>query len=175
MIRDEFDRLFGDVELPDDAEVIEETRRQRLRLHNSGKTRTGNWTSGMAKSKQGNQCHAKPFMTPSGAFASKKLAADWATANGVNNALGKFDKWVKQLPDQFYYITEQEYNLVKDDEKILGLPWMQNTNRYSNSVNTPRGVFDTVALAAKEFGVASTTIVRRIRRCEPGWSFVNEQ
>ena len=107
--------------------------KEKIKQANIGKVRKGeDWIAGMTATKIGNQYHNKPFMTPSGAFASKKLATDWATENGVNNAKGKFDKWIKQRPDEFYYITPEEYELIKDNPKQVGLSWMENTKRYRN-------------------------------------------
>lgn len=107
-----------------------EESKEKIRNANLGKQRKGeDWVSKMAEKKKGNQAHAKPFKTPSGAFPSKKIAVDWAIANGVRNPAGKFDKWIKEKSDEFYYISEEEYTKIKDDPKILDLPWMKNSTR----------------------------------------------
>ena len=178
MIKDEFDKQFGNIDYHSNSELTEQSRRakiansqlgvpksektknnikkayasaemramqaakakphtkeskEKLRQVNIGKKRKGEqWIESMSSKQKGNQYRNKPFMTPSGAFASKKIAVDWATENGVNNAKGKFDKWIKQRPDEFCYITPEEYELIKDNPKQVGLEWMQNTKRQKN-------------------------------------------
>lgn len=112
------------------AKPHKEETKELLREINTGKVRKGeSWIEGMAEKRKGNQAHAKPFKTPSGVFHSKKAAIDWATENGVGNAIGKFDKWIKEKPNEFYYISVEEYELQKDNPKLTGLPWMENTRR----------------------------------------------
>lgn len=118
------------------AKPHKEETKEHLRQINIGKDRKGeDWVESMASKQKGNQYRNKPFMTPSGAFASKKLAADWATENGVGNAKGKFDKWIKEKPNEFYYISVEEYELQKDNPKLTGLPWMENTKRLKRYCN----------------------------------------
>ena len=107
---------------------------KKIKNANVGKKRKGeSWIKGMAEKKLGNQYHAKPFMTPSGAFLSKKKAIDWALSQGVRNPLGKFDNWLKSKPDEFYYISKEEYNTIKDNPKKVGLLWMENSKRSKTS------------------------------------------
>lgn len=108
---------------------VSENVKQRLREHNLGKKRPGAWIQKMAQTKIGNTNHCKPFQTPSGAFASKKLAIDWATEQGVINAYGKLGHWLKTKPTEFYYISQEQYELVKDIPHQTGLPWMQNSKK----------------------------------------------
>lgn len=101
--------------------------RKRLREANLGKVRKGQaWIAGMAEKKKGNTAHNKPFMTPIGAFPSKKLAADWAKEHGVSNPNGKFDRWIKTRPTEFYYISKEEFEKVKKKKPKIGLEWMNN-------------------------------------------------
>lgn len=48
----------------------------------------------------------KPIMTPSGEFASISLAVEYATKNGLKNAINKIRQWLKTHPQQFYYIKD---------------------------------------------------------------------
>ena len=107
--------------------------REKIRNANLGKDRKGaEWVKKMAEKKLGNQCHAKPFMTPSGAFASKKLACDWCLANGMSNPNGKFGKWLKEKSTEFYYITQEEYDKIKHIEPQPG-EWMLTKPRKRRS------------------------------------------
>jgi hypothetical protein len=110
---------------PHTEEAIEKIRNANLGLKHDKER-----VEKMARSRKGQAVYHKPFVTPSGAFPSKKAAIEWATDNGVRNAAGKFDKWIKQRPTEFYYITADEYEKIKDDLIITGLPWMENTKRF---------------------------------------------
>jgi hypothetical protein len=115
---------------------VSEQVKQRLKEHNTGKQRKGqDWIADMAEKKKGNGCHNKPFLTPSGAFPSKKQAVDWATKHGVRNAAGKFDAWLKIPESGFKYISNDEYKQLKDQPLKTGLTWMLNISkspRYKN-------------------------------------------
>jgi len=110
---------------------------EAIRLANIGKNRKGEeWIKGMAEKNKGNGYRNKFFSTPSGVFLSKKQAIEWATENGVRNASGKFDQWVKNPNSGFCYISEEEYNKQKNKKLIVGLEWMLNNSkspRYKNS------------------------------------------
>lgn len=109
----------------------EETKAKLREMH-IGQKRPLEVVEKIKAKRKGQAVYHKCFMTPSGAFPSKKSAIEWATKHGVNNAQGKFDKWIKQRPDEFYYIAPEEYELIKDNPKQVGLEWMQNTKRYKN-------------------------------------------
>ena len=103
---------------------------ERLRQINTGKKRRGEaWIAGMAQKKLGNGHHNKPFVTPSGAFASRRQAVDWATEQGLVNALGKFERWVKTRPTEFYYITPDEFAALPKKLYRTNMEWLQNSSR----------------------------------------------
>lgn len=106
-----------------------EEAKEKIRQANLGLKHTKERVEKNRQQAIGNQRRCKPFKTPSGAFASKKLASDWATEKGVRNAMGKLDNWIKTKPTEFYYITNEEYELIKDDPKLVDLPWMENSKR----------------------------------------------
>lgn len=110
--------------------------KQKLINANIGKQRKGqSWIAGMVEKKKGNGHHNKPFLTPSGAFPSKKQAIDWATSQGVRNAGGKFGAWLKDPASGFRYIPLEEFESLKDNSLITGLEWMLNISsspRYKN-------------------------------------------
>ena len=109
---------------PHTQEAIEKIRQANLGLVHSKERVEKNSQQAI-----GNQRRCKPLKTPSGAFASKKLAEDWATENGVGNANGKIGKWLKTKPEEFYYISKEEYEKIKDNPKLVDLPWMKKQKR----------------------------------------------
>jgi hypothetical protein len=109
-----------------------EATRQKLREANLGKKRRGqDWVAKMAATKLGNGYGNKPFHTPSGIFPSKRLAADWATAQGLCNANGKFDRWLKKRPDEFYYITREQFDQLPPQIYNADLDWLKNSKKSS--------------------------------------------
>jgi hypothetical protein len=174
MIKDDFDKQFGDIDFLSDADLKEHNRRvkiansrlgtslseetknklretyasdemkavqaskskphteeakEKIRNANLGLKHNATRVEKMASRRKGQAVYHKCFSTPGGAFPSKKSAIEWATENGVGNASGKFDKWIRERPEEFYYITTEEYELIKDNPKQTGLSWMENTKR----------------------------------------------
>jgi len=103
--------------------------KEKIRQANLGLVHSKERVEKNRQQSTGNQRRCKPFMTPSGAFASKKLAEDWATEFGVGNANGKIGKWLKTKPEEFYYISKEEYEKIKDEPKLIDLPWMKKQKR----------------------------------------------
>ena len=103
--------------------------KEKIREAFLGKPRPPEVVKKIKAKRKGQAVYHKCFATPSGAFPSKKSAIEWATDNGVRNASGKFDNWIKTRPDEFYYITADEYEKIKDEPKQTGLEWMENSKR----------------------------------------------
>ena len=103
--------------------------KDKIASHFVGKERPKEVVEKIKEKRKGRAVYHKPFKIPSGAFPSKKEAIEWALEKGVRNPQGKFDKWIKERPNEFYYISKEEYEKIKDDPKIEGLPWMENSKR----------------------------------------------
>ena len=103
--------------------------KEKIREAFVGKSRPPEVVEKIKAKRKGRAVYHKPFVTPSGAFLSKKSAIEWATDNGVRNASGKFDKWIKTCSDEFYYIAADEYEKIKDEPKKIGLEWMSNARK----------------------------------------------
>ena len=174
MIKDDFDKQFGDIEFLSDSDLKEQNRRakiansqigtqlseetknklkktyasdemravqaskskphteeakEKIRNANLGLKHDKERVEKMKAKRKGQAVYHKCFVTPSGAFPSKKSAIEWATDNGVRNASGKFDNWIKTRSDEFYYITADEYEKIKDEPKKTGLEWMSNARK----------------------------------------------
>lgn len=111
------------------AKPVTEETKEKLRQANLGLKHSKERVNKMKAKRKGQAVYHKCFKTPSGAFPSKKAATEWSLEKGVRNPAGKFDKWIKERPDEFYYISKEEYEKIKDDPKIEGLPWMENSKR----------------------------------------------
>ena len=147
MIKDEFDKQFGNIEYLSDSELKEQNRRAKIASSNlgtslseetknkikktyatdemravqaskskphteetkekireafTGKERPPEVIEKIKQKRTGKAVYHKPFVTPSGAFPSKKASIEWALEHGVRNPSGKFDKWIKERSDEFY-------------------------------------------------------------------------
>lgn len=66
----------------------------------------------LSEKKKGNNNRARPIVTPLGIFPSRKHAAEAYLASGKANAMKWIERWLKELPEQFYYISKEEYILL---------------------------------------------------------------
>lgn len=99
----------------------------------------------------GNGKHNKAIMTPSGAFASKKQAGDFALEQGLTNPIGRLDKLLKTQPDQFYFISKEQYEEIKDCPKDTTQSWLRVGDSKKKPVFTPGGIFESATDACEHF------------------------
>lgn len=59
------------------------------------------------------EARCKPIVTPNGVFANISLASDQAKSDGLLNPKVKIRKWVKEFPNDYYYISKEEYQRLK--------------------------------------------------------------
>jgi hypothetical protein len=99
----------------------------------------------------GNGKHNKAIMTTSGAFISKTEAAKWAASIGLSNPIGRLDKLLKTQPDQFYFISKEQYEQTKDYSKDINQDWLKGGDNKKKPVFTPNGIFESASQACKYF------------------------
>lgn len=90
----------------------EETKEHIRQIQLVRPPRTVETRKKMSKKKIGNNNRAKPIVTPIGIFVSKTFASEVYLANGKMNAMKWIEKWIKEDPLNFYYITKEEYIML---------------------------------------------------------------
>jgi hypothetical protein len=63
----------------------------------------------------------KPLITPDGIFESRKAAAEFYGIKACS-----LSARMRSKPSEFYYISQEEYELIKDNELNPNVPWVQN-------------------------------------------------
>ena len=152
----------------------------KIQKANIGKIRKNeDWVPKMANTKKGKPLIAKrkPIRTPSGYFDGIESAAIWAESNGLRGARDKISKKIHSNPEEFYFISKEEFCNIGEQKYITGLDWLKNTNNRNGGipvkVSTPNGIFPNRTAAAKNYGVDPNTIANWILKNKPGFSYID--
>jgi hypothetical protein len=87
--------------------------KENLKKVTTNKPGNKNWEKACA---EGRNKRDKPFKCPFGVFNNRSEAARYAKENNLfTNAQRKLEGWTKEKPDEYYFITHEEYAKLKKD------------------------------------------------------------
>jgi hypothetical protein len=89
-----------------------EDAKKKIADANTGLVKGPEIRAKLSVKKIGNNHRARPIVTPLGIFPSRKDAAEAYLASGKANALRWIEKWLKTDPNDFYYISKEEYIML---------------------------------------------------------------
>lgn len=110
------------------------------------------------------------YKTPKGSFST---ATEAAKANNIS--LGLFRRWCKELITEGYhfeYADKSRPDIVRRERKLCGFRSGNMHPKFRGWYQTPDGIFSALRDAEDVMDVSRSTISRRIKRGDEGYSFI---